>query len=300
MSFLRNMSRRHRDEKGVKAYYARSFRVGHTHLVDRAPELLSLSGKTVVVVGLGCIGAPSALEFARAGVGELRVLDHDVVDPAASVRWPFGFPDAGRLKVEVLDRFVREHYPYTKPVPIRHKLGALRPPNERPEWEVTEELLAGASLLYDASAEWGVHHYLSQQARAHNVPYVMVAARQGGWGGVILRDLPEPGQGCWGCYCHHLAEGSIDEPPFDPVGTVQPVGCADPTFTGANFDIMQVALGGVRLAIATLCRGAPGGYPDFDWDVAVISLRERSGNPVAPHWRTYRLRQHVQCATCAG
>ncbi len=41
-----------------------------------------------------------------------------------------------------------------------------------------------------------------------------------------------------------------------------PRGCADPTFTGAGFDVATIALQGVRLVVGTLAGSIPGGYPD--------------------------------------
>ena len=61
--------------------FVKAGRASRRDLTLRMPELTPLADKVVAVFGLGCIGGPSALEFARAGVGELRVLDHDAVDP---------------------------------------------------------------------------------------------------------------------------------------------------------------------------------------------------------------------------
>jgi hypothetical protein len=79
---------------------------------------------------------------------------------------------------------------------------------------------------------------------------------------------------------------------------IQPIGCFSPTFTGAGFDLDEVSLTAVRMATATLCRGTPGGYPDFDWDVGVVNLWS-NGRPIAPDWMMYRLERHQSCGNHA-
>ena len=87
---------------------------GEGDLFERIPELNPLRGKTIAVVGLGCVGAPSVLAFARAGVGEIRLLDGDHVSPGTICRWPFGLQSMGAGKVKTLISFIRANYPLTK------------------------------------------------------------------------------------------------------------------------------------------------------------------------------------------
>ena len=65
-------------------------------------------------------------------------------------------------------------------------------------------------------------------------------------------------------------------------------------------DLGEVALMGVRTAIATLAANEPGGYPPVSWDVAVLALRDANGQLIPPTWSTYPLWQHHSCAECAA
>ncbi|HEY0995642.1 MAG TPA: hypothetical protein VGD77_06610 [Gemmatimonadaceae bacterium] len=94
------------------------------------------------------------------------------------------------------------------------------------------------------------------------------------------------------------ADDSLPDPPADPAGTLQPEGCADPTFTGTSFDLVSVAMHGVRLAISTLGEGRPGAYPSADWDVAVIAFRDAEGRLIPPTVQTFPLRRHQRCPVC--
>jgi hypothetical protein len=126
-------------------YLVRAMRAGPSDVASRIPALAGLRAKTVLVVGLGGIGAPSALELAKGGVGDLRLVDHDVLEPGPSVRYPFGLISAGFPKVHVLAEQIRSNWPYTKVTWVRERIGDVRT-GGRPEFEVLDELLDGVDL----------------------------------------------------------------------------------------------------------------------------------------------------------
>lgn len=294
-------------------YLLRPGRTGRDAVQERTPELRPLADKAVAVFGVGALGAPSALELARAGVGELRLVDHDHVDPATAGRWPFGLAAAGLPKVDVLEHFIAKNYPDTKVRPLVHYVGGVRVPNApivpgQPippsETDILRDLLRDASLVYDATVELGVQYLLSDLCLELGLPYVAVAGTRGGWGGSVVRVLPERqadgSQGCWMCYRHADHDGTIPKPPANEAGVVQPVGCADPTFTGSGFDLQQVALAGVRCVASTLCAGANGAYPPQNWDVLTIALRDEAGRQIPPECETHDLAPHPSCPRCGG
>ena len=280
-------------------YIARAGRAGPGDLQARMPELTPMRSKIVAQVGVGCLGALSALEFARAALGELRMLDDDIIEPGTTVRWPLGLAVAGRKKVEVLKTFIDEHYPYTKAEGYLRRLGGVRINDGQSDESVLKEFTKDASLMYDASAEFGVQYMLSEYARKRRITYVCVMGTQGGWGGWIVRIRPDQTLGCWSCFQAMRMYGDLPEPPAGPMPEFQPVGCADPTFTGASFDLTHVALQGVRVAVSTLCAETGGAYPAIDWDIAVLSLRSGEGQLIAPTVQTFALPRHSQCPACA-
>lgn len=277
-------------------YLVRGPRAGREDLVSRVPELSALRQKCVVTVGLGAIGAPSAIEFARTGIGELRILDGDIVEAGTIPRWPFGLAAVGSLKTTTLMRFFKTNYPYTAVRSWSHRIGALD--GEPRDLVVLDELVTGADLIYDATAEVGIQHLLSDLAAERAIPYICVSSTFGAWGGLVGRIRPGMTTGCWFCIQAWLMDGKIPTPPADPAGLIQPAGCADPTFTGAGFDLSPIAAFGVRLAVSTLCHGADKGYPEIDDDVFVVSVRDRDGRNIAPQYDGYRLTPHPSCAIC--
>ena len=179
-------------------YFARAGRVGRGDMLARSPELRPLSDRVIAQIGLGALGGPSALEFARAGVAGLRLVDHDHVDPATGVRWPFGLLVAGKPKVHVVGEFIGQHYPYTDVRAAGWHIGGVRKDGHH-EGELLDDLVKGISLIYDATAEFGVQHFLSEFARERQIPYISVVATPGAWGGRLMRVRPGTTQGCWTC-----------------------------------------------------------------------------------------------------
>lgn len=299
----RNGHKKCRDHpKGEKItydlFFLRAARAGREDLTARIPELSQLCKKTVTVVGLGCLGAPSVLELARCGIGEIRIIDFDIVETGTIVRWPFGLTAVGKYKTDVIADFIKINYPYTKIVPIIHKIG--EEPNPEKRLDILESSLDNTDLIFDATAEIGVQHLLSDLAIERSIAYIGLSATAGNWGGMIFRIRPQVTEGCWLCFMHHLNDQSIPTPAADPAGLFQPIGCADLTFTGSGFDASIISLSGVRLAVSTLTAQQEKGYPSFDWDVAIVNLRDEQGGATVPVWKTFNLQKHPSCSCLKG
>lgn len=284
--------------KVMQGYLVRAVRAGEDDLATRVPQLRPLRRRTVALFGAGALGSPGVLELARSGVGEIRILDHDFVDAPMTVRWPLGLDAVGLPKARALQQFVHAQYPNTRIKAFVHRLGGLAVEGPS-DLEVLEEMCDGAHLIYDATAEVGIQHLLSDLALKYGIPYIAVSGTFGAWGGLVARVRPGQTEGCWSCLQHAINDGVIISPPSDPTGQIQPAGCADPTFAGAGFDLAEIALMGVRLAVGTLCVGVDGGYPDVGWDVGTLALRDEHGGVIAANWTTFRLDRHPDCQACA-
>lgn len=290
-----------KQNKATPFMLVRGGRAGRQDLKGRNPVLRGIEEKTVALFGLGCLGAPSALELAKCGIGKLNLLDDDYVEPGTVVRWPLGLQSAaGFDKSFLLYHVIARDYPYTKINPIIARLGnavwpTIDPPGAR-ERDILLRMLEGASLLYDATAEFTINNMLANLAAEVGLPYIAVAGTPGMWGGSIIRIRPGEGKACWNCVWHAVNDGSVPSPMADTMnGLVAPEGCSAPTFTGTAYDAAEISMGGVRLAVSTLMEGIDGGYPSTDWDVAIINLRDEKGNLIPPNWQTFKLQRHPKC-----
>lgn len=266
-----------------------------TDLALRIPNSKILADKTISIVGLGSLGAPSVIEFAKNGVKRLKLLDFDIVDTANSVRWPLGFEYAGILKTVALKDFIEKNYPYVQVEIFNHKIGStdfMAYPNEN---KVLDDFLNDTSIVYDASAEEGINNLISSICREQNIPYMEIEGRNGAWGGLVMRVLPETNHGCWMCLQYSLYEdGIVPKPKQENNGGIQPRGCGDLTYTGSSFDLQNISLAGVRMAISTLSNNKSGG----NWDVAILSMVDENDNPIAPNWSTHELKINPKCPFC--
>ena len=282
----------------AKSAFVRVDRAGISDLAARFPGFRDLQRCGIAVVGLGCVGAPSAIEFARSGIGRLHMLDDDVVEAGTTVRWPLGLTVAGRRKAKVLFDTISRDYPWVGPLRAHTtRLGAL--PDRKPngEREALTDLLNGVDLLYDATGETGLQYLLSTLARDRNLPYVCVSGTRGARGGIVARFNHRAGSGCWWCFQAAL-DRVIPSPHADEAADVQPAGCGRVTYVGANFDMMEVSLQGVRLAVSTLLARRGQDELDYRWDVAVVNLTDERGRRTEPRWTVYDLQQNIACPVC--
>ena len=282
--------------------FTRAGRAGPEDIAARIPELTPLRNAKVALFGLGCLGAPAAIELAKAGVAELGILDHDTVDPGTIVRWPRGLTISGRFKTKVIKEWIIHEFPYCKIKDWPSKLGGIRNPDDRnklPDEQIVEEMTQDANLIFDATAEPGVHNYLAYHARKLGIPYVGMSATPGGWGGRVFRIKNDDSRsGCYWCYLKWSKEDKIIEPPFDPNGSLQTAGCGDTTFTGTGFDMLDIAMMGVRVVVSTLCENHEVGYPRMNWDVTHISFRNEQGELLPPVYMPHSLPVHPECPIC--
>jgi hypothetical protein len=272
---------------------------------DRVPNLLPLANKTVSIAGLGALGSFCAIELAKAGVKELRILDFDIVDPPTTVRWQLGMTAAGLYKTFSIQKFIEENYPATKVDVFDFKLGAVafngvhpNAPTAPTDDDILTRFLNGSSLLIDATAEEGINYFLSLKAVFSKLPHIIGYATPGAWGGALMKWVPWKKQGCWLCMKYWQNERPELVPPVDFNGQVQPPGCGDITFTGPGFDLQNVSLAMVRMAVSVLCQRQEG-YPELTWDLQVLSLMKEE-KPIAPEWQTLNLEPHPKCPYCVG
>ncbi|MER9533875.1 ThiF family adenylyltransferase [Mesorhizobium sp. M0309] len=76
------------------------FRAGPVDIGWRVPAVAFLKEKRILVVGVGAVGAPVAIELARNGCGTLDLVEHDILEPGNTIRWPLGAAAWGQRKTE--------------------------------------------------------------------------------------------------------------------------------------------------------------------------------------------------------
>lgn len=274
----------------------RAGRAGQIDFDIRTPTLSFLHNKRITLVGLGSVGAPIAMELARSGVGEISLIDFDFVEPGSVVRWPLGNSAFGLPKIEAIKGFIKSNYPFTKAEAVEYRFGTNYPPGFDAN---LQKALSRGDLLIDATAEFGIHQFLSDYAWRGKKPFLYAYLTPGGYGGLVACIDPAKEMGCWHCLQIALREDKfIPEPPFLENADVQPVGCAERTSIFPGFDATEISLEATRMAISVLSNGTKEQYPKSRWDVAVAKFRSDAGEQIPPSWTTYPLNRNSLCPAC--
>lgn len=273
----------------------RAGRAGSVDFNVRIPALAFLQNKRIAVIGLGSVGAPIALELARAGASSLSIIDFDFVEPGSTVRWPLGLSAAGSQKTIALKAFIERNHLFTAINAIEYRFGLPRVGLEVD----LEKAISRADIIIDATAESAIHQFLSDYARKNKKPFVYAYLTPGAYGGLVACFDPTREMGCWHCLQMALyEEKSIPEPAFLNIADVQPPGCAERTAIFAGFDATEISLEATRMALSALSNGHEEQYPKCDWDVAVMKMRSDAGNRIPPSWVVHRLGINPRCALC--
>ncbi|MDP1738051.1 MAG: ThiF family adenylyltransferase [Caulobacter sp.] len=291
------VSDRDPDTKARRHRLVRGYRIPED-LQVRVPVAAALTGKKVLVLGVGALGSFAATELARAGVASLTLIDSDAVEPGNSVRWPLGRPYWGLPKVWALAQFVMVNYPATT---VHHEIWRVGAADaQKPvegyfyadDADRLRQFILAADVVVDASASTECQQAVAYFCRKLGKPLVIGYATEGAAGGVVAK-FPADSAACFICLHDHWKDDGFPLPAVDKAGTIVPLGCNQPTFTGGSFDLQEVSLEIVRSAVSLL---APNAYEPGAWQVAVLSHSD-DGTRQLPRWRGTTL--SPRCSDCA-
>jgi len=122
-----------------------------------------LTGARVTVVGAGGLGCPALSYLAAAGIGTVRVVDHDIVELSNLQRQPlYVTTDVGRAKVEAAIDALKGLNPEI----------SVEAHNVRLAADNAAELVEGSSVVIDATDNFAVRYALNRATVDLGVPLV--------------------------------------------------------------------------------------------------------------------------------
>ena len=167
------------------------------HGRDQDPRAGRLREKTALILGCGSVGGPIAISLAQAGVGNLVLVDPDILKPANLSRHPLGAPYLGLSKASCLAGRIQQDLPHV----------SVRAIVARSEDVLLSEdgVLAGADVIVSAMADWGAEAMLDEwhQSEGRRCPVIY------GW--------TEP-HACAGHAVAILQQGNLFTAGFDAAG----------------------------------------------------------------------------------
>lgn len=260
---------------------------------DHATPAAWLTGRKVLVLGAGALGAPTAENCARAGAAHVTVIDHAFVHPGILARQPYTDADIGLPKAHAL----------------AERLNRIDPHHTRVDAivdDITRQVphtldVHTFDLILDCTADRTVRAYLEHARRTDPAPWPHLAtlmighqatrgiaalsphATSGGGTDVLRRTALAAHTDPTGAFADIIddffpAQARTDL--FQP----EP-GCSDATFTGSAADVTALAgqlITGVLAALAA---------PADQHTMATLIVRMPTGptdpQPTGPRWLTW-------------
>lgn len=265
-------------------HLVRAGRVGRADLTARLGDRTSLESKHVLLIGAGAIGSVIADQLSRAGTGALTIVDQDVLEPGNLTRHAGNMSLIGAYKSGAAAALANQANPFVRVEPVMLSVGSTV--SGAAQRELLARAYAAADLIIDATAEVGVQRLTSALARQASKPWIGAWGTNGARGGAVVH-IAATAQWCFSCFEWARLKDPVLQPPASSAPLTQPVGCAEPTFTGASYDLNEVSLHAVRTAVAALSA-----RPTYD--AAILSLPDASGADL-PRWETASMALHPSC-----
>jgi molybdopterin-synthase adenylyltransferase len=159
-----------------------------------------LASARVAVVGCGATGSALASLLARAGVGSLRIVDRDYVEPSNLQRQSlFDESDAAESLPKAIAA-ARKISAFNSQILVEARVADLLPAN-------VESLLGGVQLILDGTDNFETRYLLNDFAVHSSLPWIYTAAV--GSYGVTLNVLPGK-TACLACLFPDLPRGSFE------------------------------------------------------------------------------------------
>ncbi|GLG00480.1 thiamine/molybdopterin biosynthesis protein MoeB [Alicyclobacillus hesperidum subsp. aegles] len=170
-----------------------------------------LRAARIAIVGMGALGTVSAAQLARAGVGYVRVIDRDVIEPSNLQRqslYTEADARAGRPKAIAAAEALRAANSDITVEPVVDDVHAGN----------AESLLADVDVIVDGSDNFQVRYLLNDVAVKHGLPWAYAGAVSSHGTAAFFRPGQTP---CFVCLLGPDAGGGHDT--CETVGVIAPV-----------------------------------------------------------------------------
>src|SRR5258707_28877 len=128
-----------------------------------------LSQSRVVIVGCGATGSALASLLARSGIGTLRILDRDYVEPSNLQRQALFDENDARESVPKAIAAARQIARFNSQIAVEPHVADLVPPN-------VDSLLGGCDLILDGTDNFETRYLINDYALKNSVAWIYAAA----------------------------------------------------------------------------------------------------------------------------
>jgi molybdopterin/thiamine biosynthesis adenylyltransferase len=159
-----------------------------------------LSRSRVVIVGCGATGSALASLLARAGIGTLRILDRDYVEPSNLQRQALFDENDARESVPKAIAAARQIKRFNSQIAIEPHVADLTPAN-------VDSLLGGRDLILDGTDNFETRYLINDYALKNSVAWIYAAAV--GSYAVTMNILPGD-TACLACIFPESPRGTVE------------------------------------------------------------------------------------------
>ncbi len=172
-----------------------------------------LLGSSAVIVGCGAIGAASAGLLVRAGVGRVRIIDRDFVEPSNLQRQTLFDEEDARAALPKAVASERKLRAINGDVAVEGIVADVGPGN-------AEELLAGFDLILDGTDNFETRFLINDYSVQSDRPWIYAAAVASYGVTMTIRPGLTP---CLVCLLESSSSGQSVEDTCDTVGVLGPI-----------------------------------------------------------------------------
>jgi molybdopterin/thiamine biosynthesis adenylyltransferase len=223
-----------------------------------------VSQSHALVVGAGGLGSPAALYLASAGVGQITLIDHDVVDVTNLQRQIAHTQDrVGQLKVESLKKAIEQINPEVQVHCVAQQADSV----------LLNHHVVLADVVLDCTDNFETRHAINLACVQHNKPLVSGSALRMD-GQVAVYDIRQSQAPCYACV-------------FPPTQQFEETRCA-------TMGVLAPLVGIIGSLQATEALKILSGMG------ATLAGQLILFNAQFMEWQTLQTHRHVQCPVCSA
>lgn len=171
--------------------------------------LATINKKNVAIIGLGSGGSLIALHLAKSGIGNLILIDGDIIMDHNIVRHICSLKDVGRYKTLAVKDYILDRVPTIKITTIEKPFSRE---NKNIE-DFFDSLLAKVDLIVSATGDNIMNETINEFCYKRNIPIIFAGAFERITGGIMIRIDPRKKSICYRCIYKKYGDETIFQKP---------------------------------------------------------------------------------------
>jgi len=213
-------------------------------------SLNRINKRSICIIGLGSGGSLISTYLAKSGIGELILIDGDILLEHNIIRHVCAINDIGRYKTLAVRDYILRRIPNVKIVTAERDFSI----NDKYEEHYYKELLSSVDLIVSAVGDHIMNSRINSFAYNNKIPVIYAGAFDKISGGIMIRVDPLKESICYDC----IYSNNVDVEHTEVTDKVTFYGRnADDMLTqpGLGIDIDLITLPAVKLILSTLLGG---------------------------------------------